>query len=149
MKFKLKEGLLLGTATAATQIEGGDKNNNWYRFAEEGKVDDKTSPYRADDHYNLWRDDIDLMADMGLEIYRFGIEWSRIEPERDVFDESVLAHYREEIEYMRSKGIRPLLTLHHFTNPIWFEDMGAWAHKDAADIFLAFAERSYGQCHAL
>ncbi len=141
MKFKLKEGLLLGTATAATQIEGGDKNNNWYRFAEEGKVDDKTSPYRADDHYNLWREDIDLMADMGLEIYRFGIEWSRIEPERDVFDESALAHYREEIEYMRSKGIRPLLTLHHFTNPLWFEDMGAWAHKDAADIFLAFAER--------
>lgn len=141
MSFKLKENLLLGTATAATQIEGGDKNNNWYRFAEEGKVDDKTSPYRADDHYNLWREDIDLMADIGLEIYRFGIEWSRIEPERDVFDESVLAHYREEIEYMRSKGIRPMLTLHHFTNPLWFEDMGAWAHKDSADIFLAFAER--------
>ena len=141
MSFKLKENLLLGTATAATQIEGGDKNNNWYRFAEEGKVDDKTSPYRADDHYNLWQEDIDLMAEMGLEIYRFGIEWSRIEPERDRFSEEALAHYREEIEYMISKGIKPMLTLHHFTNPLWFEDMGAWAHKDAPDIFLAFAER--------
>ncbi len=141
MKFSLKEGLLLGSATAATQIEGGDKNNNWYRFAEEGKINDGTSPYRADNHYNLWREDIDLMAEMGLEIYRFGIEWSRIEPKRGVFDEAALKHYREEIEYMREKGIRPMLTLHHFTNPLWLEDMGAWSHKDSPDIFLEFAER--------
>ena len=80
MKFSLKEGLLLGAATAATQIEGGDENNNWARFAREGKVYDKTSPVRACDHYNRFREDIDLMAEMGIEIYRFGIEWSRIEP---------------------------------------------------------------------
>jgi beta-glucosidase len=80
MKFKLKEGLLLGSATAATQIEGGDENNNWARFAAEGKVKDGSSPVTADDHYNRVREDIDLMADMGLQIYRFGIEWSRIEP---------------------------------------------------------------------
>ena len=141
MKFRLKEGLLLGTATAATQIEGGDKNNNWYRFAEEGKVDDGTSPYRADDHYVRWREDIDLMAEMGLQIYRLGIEWSRIEPSHGEFDSAVLAHYREEIEYMISKGIKPLLTLHHFTNPLWFEDMGAWAHSESADIFMNFAEK--------
>ncbi len=139
MKLNLKPGILLGSATAATQIEGGDKNNNWYRFAEEGKVYDGTSPYRADDHYNRWREDIDLMAEMGLEIYRFGIEWSRIEPKIGEFDESVLAHYREEIEYMISKGIKPLMTLHHFTNPLWFEDMGAWSHKDSVNIFLNFA----------
>ncbi len=142
MKFNLKKGLLLGTATAATQIEGGDKNNNWYRFAKEGKVEDGTSPERADDHYNRWREDIDLMAEMGLEIYRFGIEWSRIEPEQNHFDESALLHYREEIEYMRARGIRPMLTLHHFTNPLWFEDMGAFSSKDSVDIFLRFAERA-------
>ena len=141
MKFNLKSGLLLGTATAATQIEGGDENNNWARFAEEGKVDDGTSPTRACDHYNRWREDIDIMADMGLEIYRFGIEWSRIQPEPDRFDESVLAHYREEIEYMRAKGIRPMLTLHHFSNPLWLEDMGGWTNKNSAKIFLAFAEK--------
>lgn len=141
MRFNLKKGLLLGTATAATQIEGGDKNNNWYRFAKEGKVYDGTSPERADDHYNRWREDIDLMAEMGLEIYRFGIEWSRIEPEQNNFDESALLHYREEIEYMRARGIRPMLTLHHFTNPLWFEDMGAFSNKDSVDIFLRFAER--------
>ena len=71
MKFNLKNPLLLGTATAATQIDGGDENNNWARCASEGKVYDGTSPTRAADHYRRWREDIDLMAEMGMEIYRF------------------------------------------------------------------------------
>lgn len=141
MKFSLKEGLLLGAATAATQIEGGDENNNWARFAKEGKVYDMTSPVRACDHYARFREDIDLMAEMGIEIYRFGIEWSRIEPAEGAFDPDALAHYREEIEYMLSKGIRPMLTLHHFTNPLWFEDMGGFTSKRSVDIFMRFAER--------
>ncbi len=140
MKFKLKEGLLLGSATAATQIEGGDENNNWARFAGEGKVYDGTSPVRAADHYVRWREDIDLMAEMGLQVYRLGVEWSRIEPERNTFSDEALLRYREEIEYIKEKGIKPLLTLHHFTNPIWFEDMGGWENKESADIFLNFAE---------
>jgi len=141
MKFTLKEGLLLGGATAATQIEGGDENNNWARFAAEGKIYDKTSPTRACDHYNRYKEDIDLMAEMGLKIYRFGIEWSRIEPKEGEFDEGVLSHYREEIEYMISKGIRPMLTLHHFTNPLWFEDMGGFTNKRSVDIYMSFASR--------
>ena len=140
MKFTLKKDLLLGAATAATQIEGGDENNNWARFAKEGKVYDLSSPVRACDHYNRFREDIDLMADMGIEIYRFGIEWSRIEPAKGAFDPEAMAHYREEIEYMISKGIRPMLTIHHFTNPLWFEDMGGFTSKDAVDIFMHFAE---------
>ena len=142
MNFQLKKGLLLGSATAATQIEGGDENNNWARFAAEGKVKDGTSPVRADDHYARYRDDIDLMSEMGLQIYRFGIEWSRIEPRRGEYCEEALAHYREEIAYMLSKGIRPLLTLHHFTNPLWFEDMGAFEHSDSPEIFLSFVKKA-------
>ena len=141
MKFELKKGLLLGTATAATQIEGGDENNNWARFAAEGKVKDGTSPVRAADHYARFREDIDLMAEMGMQIYRFGIEWSRIEPQRGVYSDEAIAHYREEIEYMISKGIRPLLTVHHFTNPLWFEDMGAFCHKDSPEIFLSLTKK--------
>lgn len=140
-RFKLKEGLLLGTATAATQIEGGDENNNWARFAAQGKVEDGTSPVRADDHYNRWKEDIDLMGELGLQIYRFGIEWSRIEPVRGCYDRAAIDHYRQEISYMISKGIRPMLTIHHFTNPLWFEDMGAFENPESVDIFLAFAEK--------
>ena len=141
MKFKLKEGLLLGSATAATQIEGGDENNNWARFASEGKVKDGSSPVTADDHYNRFREDIDLMADMGLRIYRFGIEWSRIEPRQGEYSGEAIAHYREEIEYMISKGIKPLLTIHHFTNPLWFEDMGAFENKKSPEIFLTLVKK--------
>ena len=99
MKFKLKKGLLLGSATAATQIEGGDENNNWARFAKQGKVKDGSSPETADDHYNRFISDIDLMAEMGLQIYRFGIEWSRIEPRRGEYSYEAIAHYRHEIIY--------------------------------------------------
>ena len=141
MKFKLKEGLLLGSATAATQIEGGDENNNWARFAKEGKVKDGSTPVIADDHYNRFREDIDLMAQMGLQIYRFGIEWSRIEPSRGEYSNEAISHYREEIEYMISKGIKPLLTIHHFTNPLWFEDMGAFEHKKSPEIFLSLTKK--------
>ncbi len=141
MKFKLKEGLLLGSATAATQIEGGDKNNNWARFAAEGKVKDGSSPITADDHYNRFREDIDLMADMGLQIYRFGIEWSRIEPTQGQYSDEAIAHYRQEIEYMLSKGIKPLLTIHHFTNPLWFEDMGGFEETKSPEIFLSFVKK--------
>ncbi len=141
MLFKLKEGLLLGSATAATQIEGGDENNNWARFAAEGKVKDGSSPVTADDHYARFREDIDLMADMGLTIYRFGIEWSRIEPRQGEYCAEAIAHYREEIQYMLDKGIRPLLTIHHFTNPLWFEDMGAFEHKNSPEIFLTFVHK--------
>ena len=139
MKLNISPELLLGAATAATQIEGGDENNNWAQFARKNKIFDGTTPTRACDHYNRWREDIDLMAEMGIEAYRFGIEWSRIEPVPGKFDEQVLAHYREEIEYMLSKGIRPMMTLHHFTNPIWFECIGGFTNKRSPDIFLAFA----------
>lgn len=141
MKFKLKEGLLLGSATAATQIEGGDENNNWARFAKEGKVKDGSTPVTADDHYNRFIEDIDIMAEMGLQIYRFGIEWSRIEPAYGEYSDEAIAHYRKEIEYMLEKGIKPLLTIHHFTNPLWFEDMGAFENKKSPEIFLSFVKK--------
>ena len=141
MKFKLKEGLVLGSATAATQIEGGDANYSWARFASEGKIKDGSTPLRADDHYNRFRADTELMAQMGLGIYRFGIEWSRIEPERGEYSEEAIAHYREEIEYMLSLGIKPLLTIHHFTNPLWFEDMGAFENRESPEIFLSFVRK--------
>ncbi len=141
MKFQLKDDLLLGVASSATQIEGGDDNHNWARFAAEGKVADGTSPLRANDHYRRFREDIDLMAQMGISIYRFGIEWSRIEPVQGQFSEEAIAHYREEIAYMCEKGIRPLLTIHHFTNPLWFEDMGGFTARDSVGVFMNYVRK--------
>ena len=118
MEYTLKPGMLLGAATAATQIEGGDQNNNWYDWYRRGYIKDNSDPSVATEHYVRWREDLDLMADMGLQCYRFGLEWSRIEPEEGVFSQEALDHYREEITAMKERGIRPLLTLHHFSNPL-------------------------------
>ena len=136
--FALMEGLELGVSAAATQIEGGDRNNSWYDWYRKGHIKDGADPSRACDHYARFREDAELMAGMGIGHYRLGIEWSRIEPEDGVFSKEALAHYREEIVLLKSRGIEPLLTLHHFTNPMWFEAIGGFESPRAEAIFLRF-----------
>jgi beta-glucosidase len=126
--FKLKPDLLLGTASAATQIEGGELNHNWNDWYSRGKIKDGTNPARANEHYERWQEDADIMASMGLKAYRFGIEWARLCPTEDTVDETAVAHYREEISYLKEKGISLLLTIHHFTNPMWFEKKGGFTN---------------------
>lgn len=137
-EFKLPQNLLLGVATDSKQIEGGDTDSNWNDWYERGGIRDGSNPARANDHYNRFKEDIDLMAEMNIEIYRMSIEWSRIQPKEGCFDEGVIEHYREEVKYLQSKGIRVLLTLHHFSNPMWFERIGGFLNKDSSDIFLQF-----------
>ena len=135
-------GLLIGTATAAVQIEGGDTGNQWHAFAEQpGRIVDGSTPTPATDHWNRWREDTDLMAELGLQVYRLGLEWSRIEPQPDRIDETAVARYRDELTAVRAAGIRPLVTLHHFSHPIWFEERGGWAGPDAAETFVRHARR--------
>lgn len=139
--FKLKKDMLLGVAACAAQIEGGDTNSNWNDWYRKGNIKDGSDPARANDHYNRFREDADLMASLGIQTYRLGVEWSRIEPERGNYSEEALKHYREEILLMKKRGIHPLLTLHHFSNPMWFEDMGGFESVDAPKIFLGFVEK--------
>jgi beta-glucosidase len=132
-------GLKLGVATCALQIEGGDTGNNWYDWAKiPGRIKDGSTPLRATDHWSRWREDTELMASLGLQIYRLGVEWSRIEPSPGEFDHAVLDRYREELQLLRDRGIAPLVTLHHFTNPRWFEELGAWTNTHAVETFTRF-----------
>lgn len=147
--FSLPENLLLGTATAATQIEGGDKNNSWYAWCEQGHIHDGSTTLRANDHWNRWREDIELMAELGHQTYRMGVEWSRIEPEQGKFDASAIEHYREELKLLHEKGIKPLVTLHHFTNPLWFERMGAFQNKQCVELFRKFVKFTVGSLYDL
>ena len=95
--FHLKD-CELGVATAATQIEGGHARTNWHRWAEQGHIDDGSSPVRATDHWNRVAQDIELLGELGVRHYRMGLEWARIEPEPGVFDPAALQHYRDELE---------------------------------------------------
>lgn len=141
MSFKLPDGMRLGVAAAASQIEGGNKENSWYDWFLQGHIKDGSDPSVAANHYERYEQDAQLMHDMGIRDYRMGIEWARLEPERGVFDETGFAHYRRELLLLRELGIEVLLTIHHFTNPLWFERMGAFENPDCVDIFLKFVQK--------
>ena len=81
------------------------------------------------------------MADMGLQIARVGVEWARIEPEDGVFDQAAIDHYVTEIRWLNAHHIKPLVTLHHFTNPMWFEGMGAFEKRANVQYFMRFVTR--------
>ena len=139
--FRLPENFLMGAATAALQIEGGDANNSWYRWCKQkGRIADGTTCDVADDHWNRTDVDIRLMQQLNLQTYRLGLEWSRIEPRPGFFDAAAMGHYRDEIKRLRSAGIQPLVTLHHFSNPLWLEDSGAWTNPDVVAAFEAYTE---------
>jgi beta-glucosidase len=141
MSFKLLEGMQLGVATAATQIEGGNRQNTWYDWFLKGHIKDGSDPSIATNHYELYAEDAKLMREMGIEIYRLGIEWARLEPENGVFDESEFQHYKNELRLLKDYGIEPLVTLHHFTDPLWFAEMGAFENPACIDIFLRFVKK--------
>ena len=139
--FKLHDDLKLGVATAATQIEGDEQNTSWYEFSlGKGNVKDGSTPFRANKHYQLYKEDIALMKKMNIEIYRMGIEWARIEPEEGKFSKEAITHYIDEIKLLKKNNIEVLVTLHHFSNPLWFEKKGAFLSKDAIPTFLRFVE---------
>lgn len=134
------DGLLLGTASAATQIEGGATNHSWYEWARTpGRIADGTTPFRANDHWRRWREDNALMGELGYPIARVGLEWSRIEPRPGEFDHAVIDRYREELGDLVDRGIRPLVTLHHFSNPLWLEHKGQWTNFGAIGVFERYA----------
>ena len=138
--FNFKPNLLLGVASSATQIEGGDLDHNWNDWYNRGKIKDGSDPARATDHYDRWREDADIMVAMGIQVYRFGIEWARLCPTQTRVDEAAIAHYRAEMTYLKEHGISLLLTIHHFTNPMWFEKKGGFTKAENTDDFIRFVE---------
>lgn len=140
-EIKLPKEFLIGSATAATQIEGGDKNSNWYYWSLKGKIANNESSIITADHYNRVEQDIALMKEMNHEIYRMSIEWSRIEPEEGQWSEEGINHYRKEIESLIEAGIKPLITLHHFSHPQWFEEVGQWTNANSVEYFLRFTKK--------
>lgn len=134
-------GLTLGVASAATQIEGGDADTNWHRWADvPGRIADGTTPRRAADHWNRVEQDTALLGELGIGHYRMGLEWARIEPSPGHFDRTAINHYRDELTALRAAGITPLVTLHHFNNPGWFEAAGGWEARHALTVFDRYVD---------
>ncbi|MBQ5952401.1 MAG: glycoside hydrolase family 1 protein [Lachnospiraceae bacterium] len=132
-------GFLIGAATAAHQVEGNNIHSDYWAqellphssFAEPSGI--------ACDHYHRFEEDIRLMAEAGLNAYRFSVEWARIEPEEGRFDENEIEHYRRVIRCCRENGIEPLVTLMHFTSPVWLIRKGGWEAESTVEDFRRYA----------
>jgi beta-glucosidase len=94
------------------------------------------------DHYHRYREDIALLADLGFTLYRFSLEWSRIEPEEGEFSLAQLDHYRRMLATCHEHGIIPMVTFHHFTSPRWLAASGGWEAQDTPEKFARFCERA-------
>ncbi|WP_404434653.1 family 1 glycosylhydrolase [Microbacterium lacus] len=129
------DGFLWGASSAPHQNEGHNVNSDMWALEHlEGSPFSEPSGAGVD-AYNRWKEDIDLVKSLGLTAFRFGIEWARVEPSRGAFDADELAHYRQIIDYCLAQGVEPVITLHHFSSPLWFAKEGGWGSPEAADRF--------------
>ncbi|MGI6029773.1 MAG: glycoside hydrolase family 1 protein [Candidatus Heteroscillospira sp.] len=140
-RIDLKPKLLLGVAGSATQYDGGNLGHTWNLWYSAGKIHDGSDPAAAAGHWERWKSDAMLMGRMGIETYRMSIEWARVEPTEGCFDEYVIDRLKEELMLLNGLGIRPMITLHHFTNPLWFEVNGGWAEPKNIVYYLRYVER--------
>ena len=135
-------GFVWGAATAAHQVEGNNTNSDLWVLEHCEPTLFQEPSLDACDHYHRFRDDIRLLADLGLTCYRFSIEWARIEPERGHFSASALDHYRRVLAACHEAGVTPMVTFYHFSSPRWFAALGGWEHKTAGDLFVRYCERA-------
>lgn len=140
MIARFPQGFLFGAATAAHQVEGGCLDNDWSEWEREpGRIHDGSNADVACDHYRRYEEDFALAGSLGHNAHRFSIEWARIEPEEGRFDAREVDHYRAVIDSIRSHGMEPLPTLHHFTHPSWVRRDGGWENPRIIDRLARYA----------
>lgn len=137
--FTFPDGFLWGAANAGHQVEGDNVASDWWAYEQAGRL-----PFRsgaACRHLELYERDFDMAKALGHNAHRFSVEWARIEPRPGRFDEDALDHYVRVVDALLSRGIEPVLTLHHFASPAWFTERGGWLAADGPERFAAFAQR--------
>ena len=149
--MKFPKTFFWGTATASHQVEGYCDNNNWYKW--ENNFDENNNPRIKDnqvagiacDHWNKYKEDIKLIKDLGVTHYRLSLEWSKIEPENGVYNQDALDHYKNVLLALKDNNITPFITLHHFTNPIWFDRLGGFEKEDNIGYFIEFSKKVFNE----
>ena len=137
------KGFLWGVSTAAHQVEGNSQNQ-WSDWEAAGRIRSGDACGSACDWWNNAERDFDLARNMGLNAMRFSVDWSRIEPHEGEWDLAALRRYREMLDGLVERGICPMICLHHFTHPRWFEQKGAFLSPDAPELFERFTRRVVG-----
>lgn len=140
----LPSGFLWGASSSAHQTEGNNSNSNWWHLEQAPHSPLREASGAAVDSYRRYPEDMRLLAEAGLTAYRFSIEWARIEPRPGEFDLGELDHYRNMIVTARGLGLTPVVTLHHFTSPLWFTQRGGWRAPGAVADLTRYAEAASG-----
>lgn len=163
--LKFSKHFLWGAATAAHQVEGGNHNqwtvwelenakaiaaqseyqigdyNSWEKVKNQAKNPNNYVSGKLADHYNRYNEDFDLLQKMHMNAYRFSIEWSRIEPSEGVWDKKEINHYKDYIDDLKRRGIEPIVTLFHFTLPVWFAEKGGFEKRSNVKYFTRFTKK--------
>jgi beta-glucosidase len=139
-------GFLWGTATAAHQVEGDNTNNDWWEWEQQpGRIRNGHRSGKACDWWGgRWAEDFDRAAGTGQNTHRLSVEWSRIEPSPATWDDAALDAYRQILRGALERGLMPMVTLHHFTNPLWLASMGGWLADDIVTRFERYARKVAG-----
>lgn len=136
------QDFLWGTATAALQVEGNNVHSDWWQWEQQpGRI---LQGDRSGLACNWWENaeaDLDLAAEMGTNAHRMSLEWSRIEPVPSLFDEDALERYRQILKAMHARGLEPMVTLHHFSNPVWLVERGDFNSPTITDYFQRYVSK--------
>jgi len=139
--YKFPEGFLWGSAISAFQTEGGLVKNEWCNIAARGKISDGSRPEDAVNFWDYYAKYISLIKEMNHSIFRMSVEWARIEPEEGHYDEGALRHYRNIISAVSAAGIKPVVDLHHHSNPLWLAKKGGWSNRSSVADFRRFTNK--------
>ena len=137
--IKFPQDFYWGSATSSHQVEGNNLHNDWWDWEQKGKTKERSG--LACGHYVLYKEDFDLAKRLNHNAHRFSIEWSRIEPEENKFDIKEIQHYKDVAIALRERNLEPIVTLNHFTLPLWFARKGGWLNKEAEFYFLRYVEK--------
>lgn len=129
--YKFPEGFLWGTATSSYQVEGGIINDWSTSGLDAGK---------ASEHYEKFEEDFKAAKGLNNNSYRFSVEWARIEPEEGKWDTKEVEHYKKVLQSLKANGLKPMLTLQHFTNPVWISKMGGWGNEKILTYFSRYVK---------
>lgn len=133
---------LWGATVSAHKVEGGNFDNDWWRWEQRPtRIADGATSARAADHFNRYEEDFSLARKLGLNAMLVSLEWSRIQPVIDAFDETAIAHYAAVFDCLRTQGIEPVCVLHDVTRPAWFANTGGWHRAGAAVYFEHYVDR--------
>lgn len=130
---------LWGAATSAHQVEGGNDKNDWWAWEKKVQPVDKQSG-QAVEEYQRYEEDFDLAKNLGHNTHRLSVEWSRIEPEEGKFNQTEIDHYKKVLKALKDRQMTVMLTLWHFTIPLWLSNKGGWENGKSVDCFNRFVQ---------